>query len=124
MKKDVAIWNINSFGEFYMQIEEKYHKDYETALEKIKETRKIFVEKSSQIPGIRVIPSQANYVMVEILNGMTARELTKILLVKYNLFIKDLSGKVKQNSNKQFVRLAVRNEEDNNKLIAALKEVL
>ena len=23
MKKDVAIWNINSFGEFYMQIYEK-----------------------------------------------------------------------------------------------------
>ncbi len=28
LKKDVAIWNINSFGEFYMQIEEKYRKDY------------------------------------------------------------------------------------------------
>ena len=27
MKKDVAIWNINSFGEFYMQISEKYKKD-------------------------------------------------------------------------------------------------
>ena len=124
MKKDVAIWNINSFGEFYMQIEEKYHKDYETALEKIKETRRIFVEKLSQIPGIRVIPSQANYVMVEILNGMTAREMTKILLVKYNLFIKDLSGKVNCNDNRQFVRLAVRNEEDNNKLITALRAAL
>ena len=28
MKKDVAIWNINSFAEFYMQITEKYKKDY------------------------------------------------------------------------------------------------
>ena len=27
LKKDVAIWNINSFAEFYMQIEEKYKKD-------------------------------------------------------------------------------------------------
>ena len=25
---NVAIWNINSFAEFYMQIEEKYKKDY------------------------------------------------------------------------------------------------
>ena len=30
IKKQVAIWNINSFAEFYMQIEEKYKKDYET----------------------------------------------------------------------------------------------
>ena len=28
LKKDVSIWNINSVGEFYMQIEEKYRKDY------------------------------------------------------------------------------------------------
>ena len=33
MKKEVAIWNINSFGEFYMQIEEKYKKDYASGLE-------------------------------------------------------------------------------------------
>lgn len=32
IKKDVSIWNINSFGEFYMQIAEKYQKDYKTAL--------------------------------------------------------------------------------------------
>ena len=28
LKKDVAIWNINSFGEFYMQIAEKYQKKW------------------------------------------------------------------------------------------------
>ena len=28
LKKDVAIWNINSFGEFYMQIYSKYEKNY------------------------------------------------------------------------------------------------
>ena len=40
LKKDVAIWNINSFAEFYMQIEEKYKKDYVAALDKFrKESR-------------------------------------------------------------------------------------
>ena len=34
LKKDVAIWNINSFGEFYMQIMEKYNKDYAASLVK------------------------------------------------------------------------------------------
>lgn len=32
LKSDVAIWNINSFAEFYMQIYEKYKKDYFKAL--------------------------------------------------------------------------------------------
>lgn len=63
MKKDVAIWNINSFGEFYMQIEEKYKKYYAIALEKFRVERARFQTELSRIKGIRVIPSQANYIM-------------------------------------------------------------
>lgn len=123
MKKDVAIWNINSFGEFYMQIAEKYNKDYENGLIKIKEVRKRFVVNLSNIPLIRVIPSQANYVMIEVLGGMTAKELTKILLVEYNILVKDLTKKVEY-MNRQYIRLAVRDELDNKKLIIALRKVL
>ncbi|MGN0402256.1 MAG: aminotransferase class I/II-fold pyridoxal phosphate-dependent enzyme [Acetatifactor sp.] len=122
LKKEVAIWNINSFGEFYLQIEEKYKKDYAESLGRLRKERTRFIRELSNINSLRVIPSQANYVMVEV-KGMTARELTKTLLLKYNLFIKDLSKKVVL-GDRQFIRLAIRNEEDNNKLIAALKAVL
>ncbi len=122
MKKDVAIWNINSFGEFYMQIAEKYNKDYQDALDKFREVRKKFVMDLTRIAFIRVIPSQANYVMVEVLGGMTSKELTKKLLVNYNILIKDLSKKVGYCGG-QYIRLAVRNEEDNAKLIDAMKKV-
>lgn len=120
MKKDVAIWNINSFGEFYMQIAEKYQKDYELGLVAIREERKRFVKELEKIAAIRVIPSQANYIMVELINGMTARELTKRLLLEYNIFVKDLSGKLKQG---EYLRIAVRNQEDNDKLIQAMKNI-
>lgn len=121
MKKDVAIWNINSFGEFYMQIEEKYKKDYAVALKLIRAERARMVGELKKISGLRVIPSQANYVMVELIGGITAKTLTKKLLVEYNLFVKDLSSKV---NGGEFLRLAVRDTEDNNKLIKALNEVL
>ena len=121
MKKDVAIWNINSFGEFYMQIEEKYKKDYMEGLKLIRAERVRFQKELSNISGIRVIPSQANYVMVELVGNITAKALTKTLLIKYNLFVKDLSSKLKKG---QYLRLAVRNTADNDKLIKALKEEL
>lgn len=123
LKKKVSIWNINSFGEFYMQIEEKYKKDYESALHKIKLERKKLTMDLSRISGLRVIPSQANYLLVEITNGMTAKELAKDLFVKYNIFIKDLSQKIHMN-NRQFVRVAIRNNADNLQLVAAMKELL
>ena len=121
LKKDVAIWNINSFAEFYMQIEEKYKKDYAAALVKIRAERARYISELKAIDGIRVIPSQANYVMVELTGGHTSKEITKKLLIEYNILIKDLASKM---NGKQFLRLAVRNTEDNNALICALKEVL
>lgn len=123
MKKDVAIWNINSFAEFYMQIEEKYKKDYAVALERFKKERVRYVAKLTEIDGLRVIPSQANYVMAEITTGMSAKELNRRLIVKYNILIKNLVAKVHQDG-KQYIRLAVKITEENDKLIAALREIL
>lgn len=123
MKKDVAIWNINSFAEFYMQIEEKYKKDYAVALDKLKEARKALTSELLKFSSLRVIPSQANYITVELLDGITSKGLTKVLLHKHNIFIKDLSSKINRGE-KQFVRIAVRDLEDNAKLIEALKKEL
>ena len=82
MKKDVAIWNINSFGEFYMQIEEKYKKDYTEALVKIRAERERFEKQLATVKGVRVIHSQANYVMVELDEMISPKELLKTLRIK------------------------------------------
>ena len=121
MKKDVAIWNINSFGEFFMQIFEKYKKDYSKSLKKIKCARSVFEEELRQLPGVKVFPSQANYVMCELNGKMTSRELAEALLER-NVFIKDLTSKV--GNGKQYIRLAVRNKDENKYLIEQLKELL
>lgn len=123
MKKDIAIWNINSFAEFYMQIYEKYKEQYKKALKKFKEERVNFAEQLSSIPGIRVLPSQANYFMVELLNGMTARDVTTRLLVNHEILVKDLSGKIKH-SQGQYLRIAIRDEKDNELLVNALKRTI
>ena len=118
IKKDVAIWNINSFAEFYMQIEEKYRKDYEEALVQIRAERRRFEKELGKIRGIRVIPSQANYVMVELDNGISPKELLKTLLVKYDLLIKELTTKT---NGRNYLRLAIRNTADNDRLLDALR---
>ena len=119
MKKDVAIWNINSFGEFYMQIEEKYRKDYIEALVRVREERERFQRELSKIKGLRVIPSQANFIMVELEKGIGSKELLKRLLVKHNLLIKELTTKT---NGRNYLRLAIRTAEDNDRLITAMKE--
>lgn len=123
IKKDVAIWNINSFAEFYMQIAEKYKKEYSSALERFRNERTRYLEKLSEIAGLRIIPTQANFVMMEIISGMSAKELTKRLISKYNILVKNLVTKVNQRG-RQYIRAAIKTKEENDKLVAALKSEL
>ena len=123
LKKEVAIWNINSLGEFYMQIEEKYRNDYAAALVKVKAERERFAKALGEIPGIRVIPSQADYLMIELTGGHSAGQVTERLLNQYHCLVKDLSSKLSAD-NRQFLRLAVRNQEEDDVLVDALRAVL
>lgn len=122
IKKDVAIWNINSLGEFYMQIAEKYKKHYITSLDKLRIARKKLYDDLSEINSLEVIKSQANYFMVKV-TGISSRQLTRKLLVDNNILIKDLSSKMPKNDN-NYVRIAVRRVEENDMLIRAIKEVV
>ena len=121
LKKEVAIWNINSFGEFYMQIYEKYHKEYLRACEQFREERKLFFEELQQIEFLRVIPSQANYFMCELVGGRyTSHELAVKLLTQFNILIKDCSGKSAFEGG-EYIRIAVRDRKDNHYLVESLK---
>ncbi|MBR4793595.1 MAG: aminotransferase class I/II-fold pyridoxal phosphate-dependent enzyme [Bacteroidaceae bacterium] len=122
MRKEVAIWNINSFGEFYMQIFNKYEKDYLTACDKFIQERQLFFEELKEIPFLRVIPSSANYFLCEITSRFTSKELTGLLLKKYNILIKDCGGK-SAFSDHNYIRIAVRDRNDNHYLAEKLKEL-
>ena len=122
VKRDVAIWNINSFAEFYLQIFGKYEADYRQACYRFIKERNRFEKLLREIPYLRVIPSQANYFCMEVLGGITSEELTKRLLADYDIMIKDCNSK-NFLKGKNYIRVSVRDTEDNNQLIAALKEI-
>ncbi len=119
MKEEVAIWNINSFGEFYMQIYEKYHKDYLHACEQFRTERELFLAELRDVPFLEVYDSQANYFLCKIKEGYTSHELA-LQMLKRNILIKDCGTK-KAFDGGNYVRLAVRNRNDNHYLVEILK---
>ena len=122
LKKDVAIWNMNSFAEFYMQIFTKYEADYRRACVKFQEERQRFKAELEGISYLRVIPSQANYFLCEVTDKYTSHELVLRLLEDYNILAKDCSTK-KVFNGRNYIRLAIRNRADNQRLIAALQQL-
>lgn len=121
IKKEVSIWNINSFGEFYMQIYGKYENDYRKACRKFCEVREKFYEDLKQIDFLRVIPSQANYFLCEVTNKYTSAELCELLIEK-DIVISNC-GKKKHMDGRNLVRIAVRDEADNARLVEVLKSL-
>ena len=118
MKKEVAIWNINSFGEFYMQIYEKYHRDYLKACDAFREERRLFYEELKEVPYLEVYDSQANYFLCRVIDRFTSHDLA-LQLLKYNILIKDCGTK-KAFNGENYIRLAVRDRKDNHFLFETL----
>lgn len=118
----MPVWNINSFAEYFLQIITLYQKDYTAACEKIVAERNRFFTLLREIPGIIPYPSQANYILCALEGNFSASSLAEYLLSK-NIYIKVLTGK-EGFGNKEFIRLAVRNDQDNDSLIRALHEFI
>lgn len=120
MKQRVSIWNLNSFAEFYMQIYTKYERDYQKACARFVAERADFEQKLRQVPFLRVMPSQANYFLCEVLPPFTAREVVIQVLKHFNILTRDCSGKPGLRDG-QYMRIAVRDHADNSRLVEALK---
>ena len=123
IKKDVSIWNLNSFAEFFLQIYTKHEADYQKAAVKFQTERDRFYEDLMSVPFLKVNPTEANYFLCEVMPPYTSRNLTVALLDKHNVLIKDCSSK-KGFDRRNFIRLAVRSKDDNLRLVSALKSEL
>lgn len=121
VKNNVSIWNINSMAEFFMQILDKYKADYRLSLNMLKSERKRFYNELNKLSNLKVYPSQANYFMCELLNGCDSKSVAAKLLNK-NILIKDLSGKI--GNGRQYIRIAIRTENEDNILLEKLQTII
>ena len=123
IKKEVSIWNLNSFAEFFMQIYNKHESDYLKACDKFLAERDSFEQHLRSVPFLRVMPSQANYFLCEVLPPYTATEIVIHMLRQHNILTRDCSKKPGLDPTKQYMRIAVRNHEDNMRLIEGLRKM-
>ena len=122
VKKDVSIWNLNSFAEFFMQIYTKHEGDYVKAAGKFQNERQRFYDELQSVPFLKVFDSQANYFLCEVTDKYTSHELAVLLLKEHDVLIKDCSTK-KVFNGRNYIRIAIRNAADNDRLLAALKSI-
>ena len=121
IRADVSVWNINSYGEYFLQIANLYKKEYITACDKISNERQRFINDLEMIKDIVVYDSEANYVLCDLGKKNSTNIASKLL--EENIFIKDLRTK-SAFKDMNYIRLAVRTEEENKILVKKLSEIL
>lgn len=135
LKKGVAIWNINSFAEFYLQIAEKYIKDYNEGLALFRSARESLKERLTAIPALTVYPSEANYLLLAY-DPSKAKDPSKapknaadlaVALFEGGCLIKDLTKKLSRLpglADRHFLRVAIRDDADNARLASLFENIL
>lgn len=73
----------------------------------------------SNIPHIRVYPSEANYLLCEYTGKLDITQLAENLLSNHNLLVKNLKYKLQ---GRKFMRFAVLDSKKNDALLGALRK--
>ena len=103
-----------------MQIFGKYEKNYQQVCAQFVNERDRFMKELATVPFLRVLPSQANYFLCEVLPPYNSRKLTTQLLEQFNILIKDCSSK-ESLAERSFIYIAVQGQDENTTLIDTLK---
>ena len=120
INKNLPVWNINSFAEYFLQIISIYRKDYVIGCNRIKEERSRFYNELLKIKELSVYKSDANYFMIK-LNKGRAEEMAEYLLDSKKILIKVLNGK-NGFDDSEYIRIAIKSREENDYLLESIKE--
>ena len=121
--KNGYLWNINSIAEFFFHLykDKDFLSEYNLVRKKyISETKK-FISELAQLKNFKIIPSKANFALLEIVNGKSSEEIMTTLLFDYGIYVRDCSDKVGLKG--QYIRVASRSREENKKIIEALNDI-
>ena len=118
------LWNLSGLAEYFFRlyVSDKFQREYEKArIRCIQESRHFFSELAT-MPGLKVYPSMANFVLVELTNGATSYDFVSKLLIKYGVYIRDCSDKIGLDG--EFVRIASRTKAENEIIVDSARDVL
>ena len=117
------LWNSNCFAIYFFQLllDKDFMNDYNNAKEKYNKVLSDYSEALQKCnPKIKFYKSKANFFLGELIDpNYTVEDLMLYLLVEHGIYIRMCGDKIGLDD--RFFRISCRNEEDNAKIIEALK---
>jgi len=121
--KNGYLWNSSGLAEYFfsLYVREDFNNKYvEIRKDYIRITQE-FITNLKTIKEIKIIPSKANFVLVELPVGIDSSLFASTLLVKYGIYVRDCSDKIGLEGS--YLRIASRTKEENEYIVSSLKEL-
>jgi threonine-phosphate decarboxylase len=121
LRKHMSPWSVNAMGQVAALAAVRDSAHAQMSMRSMANERDRFGKLLAALPGCSVMPTFANYFLVELPRGRQARDVTARLRSK-GLLIRDCSSV--PGCNARSVRCAVRSQRDNDQLIQSLSRLL
>jgi histidinol-phosphate/aromatic aminotransferase/cobyric acid decarboxylase-like protein len=115
------LWNSNGLAEYFFRL--YTDKDFALKYDRVRiryivETLE-FIEQLKELPHIKVYPSMANFVLIELTDGVKSADFVSMLLIRYGIYIRTCDDKIGLEG--EFIRLASRSKAENEYIIASVR---
>jgi histidinol-phosphate/aromatic aminotransferase/cobyric acid decarboxylase-like protein len=120
--KNGYLWNVNGLTEFFFNLysEEKFMLEYEKVRVKYIKYTNEFIKQLKAIEKIKVYPSKANFVLVELPEQIKSQTFVKDLLIDSGIYFRSCDDKKGLEGN--FVRIASRDREQNDVIVREISK--
>ncbi|WP_336354307.1 aminotransferase class I/II-fold pyridoxal phosphate-dependent enzyme [Pseudomonas atacamensis] len=118
----LPIWNINGFAEEFLLHLPQYQQEYLASCRQVISDTQAFQQALNAIDGICGFATEANFIYCKT-RYADAQTISRLLLDKHHIYIKECSGKRNDDSDKYF-RISCRTPDENARLIQALAGVM
>ncbi len=119
--KNGYLWNSNGLAEHFFRLysQKEFIANYQFARKRyIEETQKFIID-VSKVANIKVYPSSANFVLIELPEEISSELITSILLIRHGIYVRNCADKIGLEGN--YLRIASRGQDDNQTIIDVLK---
>ena len=123
LRSQLPFWNVNGLAAYILKNLTEFKDEFRQSLALVAQDRTYMMKQLERIPGLRVFPSKANFLYVELLSKeMSGRQLRDRLLEEYGLMVRECSNKI--GSSERYLRLAVQTRDAVDLLVQALSREL
>lgn len=122
LRARLPFWNINGLAAYVLKTVTRFKREYHESFARVAKDRRYMTAQLSSVDCLTVYPSKANFIFVELPDGMSGRSLRDRLLKNHGIMVRECSNKI--GASERYLRLAVQKEAAVDVLVPALREEL